>query len=127
MAILAPGSMADRARLSPAWRPPGSCCRAQNPVRNVFARNGKVFADSRDVAAFFDKRHYHVLQVIDDLTRQAPDLRLRDFTETTYTVETGIRFSESFNNLAGAKTYRCVHMTRDGFALLAFGFTVRRT
>jgi len=37
-----------------------------NPERNpiVFTKDGEVFAGSRDVAAFFDKRHHHVLDTI---------------------------------------------------------------
>jgi Rha family phage regulatory protein len=92
----------------------------------VFVKDGEVFADSRDVAAAFEKLHGHVLRDIDNLCRMAPDLRLRDFTETTYAVESKSGFAEGFNNLTGPKALRCVHMTRDGFALLAMGFNGER-
>lgn len=42
----------------------------------VSVRDGGVFANSRDVAAFFEKRHDHVLQDIDNLvsTGGSPEL-----------------------------------------------------
>lgn len=36
----------------------------------VFERDGTTYANSRDVAAFFDKRHEHVLEAIDNLLKK---------------------------------------------------------
>lgn len=89
----------------------------------VFVQNGEVFANSLDVAAFFDKHHHHVLRDLDGLCQLEPELRSREFTEASYTVgETKNGFSVRFNELAANRTYRCIHMTRDGFMLLAMGF-----
>lgn len=79
------------------------------PVVNV--RDGRVFASSRDVAAFFGKRHNDVLRDIDNLLKQEADLGLRSFAQTPYV--------ESQNG----QTYRSFSMDRDGFTLLAMGFT----
>ncbi|MGP9790705.1 phage antirepressor KilAC domain-containing protein [Roseinatronobacter sp. NSM] len=77
----------------------------------VFAREGEVFANSRDVAAFFGKEHRSVLNSIDNLIQQEPDLGLHNFMQTPY-VEP-----------SNGQTYRSFDMDRDGFTLLAMGFT----
>lgn len=77
----------------------------------VFARDGEVFANSRDVAAFFGKRHDDTLRAIRNLIEQEPDLGVRNFAETPY-VEP-----------SNGQTYRSFDMDRDGFTLLAMGFT----
>lgn len=85
----------------------------RNPV--VFAKDGEVFANSRDVAAFFDKRHHHVLDAIDGLLKQEPSLRLTSFRETVV---------DRPNPSGGTPIQsRAFEMTRDGFTLLAMGFT----
>lgn len=84
-----------------------------NPERNpvVFTREGEVFANSRDVAAFFGKEHRSVLNSIDNLVSQEADLGLHNFMQTPY-VEP-----------SNGQTYRSFDMDRDGFMLLAMGFT----
>ena len=93
-----------------------------NPTRRpiVSTRDGEAFANSRDVAAFFEKRHDHVLRDIDSLLKQAPDLALRDFTQGSLP-KSGE--SSDNNDLSGIRTYRSFEMTRDGFTILAMGFT----
>ncbi len=83
---------------------------ARNPV--VFERGGEVFANSRDVAAFFGKRHDNVLRDIDGLIAHASNLRDRQFTAVLTDHPT----------IAGRKD-RSFDMDRDGFTLLAMGFT----
>jgi Rha family phage regulatory protein len=82
---------------------------SRQPV--VFIRGGEIFASSRDVALGFDKGHRHVLEAIDNLIKQEPDLGLRNFRQTPYV--------EPQNG----QTYRSFDMDRDGFTLLAMGFT----
>lgn len=77
----------------------------------VFSRDGEVFANSRDVAAAFGKDHRNVLRDIDNLLAAEPELGLRKFEHTPYL--------EPQNG----QTYRSFDMTRDGFVLLAMGFT----
>lgn len=81
----------------------------------VFVRDGEVFATSRDVAAFFGKRHDDVLKAIRNLMEQEPGLRVRNFAETVYDRE---------NPSGGAAIpTRMFEMDRTGFTLLAMGFT----
>lgn len=78
----------------------------------AFIRDGEVFASSRDVAAYFDKEHRTVLRAIDDLIAQEPSLPLRSFVQGSYSLPA-----------TGTQEHRCFDMTRDGFTLLAMGFT----
>lgn len=74
---------------------------------------GKVVANSREVAEAFEKRHDHVLRDIDHLMAVAP--------------ECAPKFGETSDMVAmpqgGTRTSRSFDMDRDGFALLAMGFT----
>ena len=80
----------------------------------VSAKDGKVFTNSRDVAAFFEKQHGHVMRDIDNLIASAPSLGLSNFGETPY-VEPST-----------GQTYRSFDIDRDGFTLLAMGFTGKK-
>ncbi len=82
----------------------------RNPV--IVAKDGEAFTNSRDVAAFFDKDHNHVLRDIDILISAEPDLGLSRFGQTPWQ-----RIRRT------ARAYRSYAMTRDGFTLLATGFT----
>jgi Rha family phage regulatory protein len=70
-----------------------------------------VFANSRDVAAYFRKRHGDVIRAIRDLIAMKPELGLRNFAETPYV--------EPQNG----QTYPSFDMDRKGFAVLSMGFT----
>ena len=80
----------------------------RDPV--VFSRDGKPAADSRDVAAFFEKRHSHVLDAIRDLIAKSGALLEPKFRPL------------KINDLTGESTSH-YEMDRDGFMLLAMGFT----
>ncbi|CAA0096387.1 Uncharacterised protein [Starkeya nomas] len=86
---------------------------SRQPV--VTVKNGEVFTNSRDVAAFFEKRHDHVLRDIDTLIAHAPDLGDRQFVriETPHPTIPG-RMDRSFD------------LTRDGFTLLAMVDTIHQ-
>ncbi|HWL70433.1 MAG TPA: phage regulatory protein/antirepressor Ant [Geminicoccus sp.] len=77
----------------------------------VFIREGEVFANSRTVSTAFDKHHRDVLRAIDTLVQQEPSLGLRSFAQTPYLEPTT------------GQEYRSFDMNRDGFTLLAMGFT----
>lgn len=81
----------------------------RNPI--VFTKDGEVFANSRDVAAFFGKDHNHVLRDIDNLISAEPELGRSKFGQTPYI------------HPQNGQTYRSYDMDRDGFTLLAMGFT----
>ncbi|WP_286084191.1 Rha family transcriptional regulator [Agrobacterium sp. FDAARGOS_525] len=66
-----------------------------------------VVANSLDVAAYFGKRHDNVVRDIENLFEQD----VLNFEEAPYT------------NEQNGQTYRAFDMTRDGFTLLAMGFT----
>lgn len=67
-------------------------------------------ATSKDVADFFGKRHDHVVRDIDVLV----GLGVPNFGETSYV------------HPQNRQTYRQFEMTRDGFTLLAMGFTGKK-
>jgi len=74
--------------------------------------DGRPVADSRDVAAFFGKTHRSVLQTIDTAIAAEPDLALHDLMQGSYTVPE-----------TGPQRHRRFLLTRDGFSLIAMGFT----
>ncbi len=73
------------------------------------ARNGQITATSLQVAEHFKKRHGDVLRAIKNLD-VPDDYRQRNFASAKYLDEQG-------------KPRDIYHITRDGFALLAMGFT----
>ena len=87
------------------------------PSPVVFERSGEVRTTSRDVAELFGKNHRDVLRAMDSLIQDAPELAeggLRNFEQTPY-IEPST-----------GQTYRQYEMTRDGFTLLAMGFTGKK-
>ncbi|RVC47606.1 hypothetical protein EN781_00270 [Mesorhizobium sp. M4A.F.Ca.ET.090.04.2.1] len=82
------------------------------PTPVVFARNGEVYATSRDVAAYFEKNHRDVTRAIDNLLDQKPSLALRHFAQGVYHLPE-----------TGSQQHRYFDMNRQGFTLLGMGFT----
>ena len=78
----------------------------------LFNQNGRILASSRDVAEKFGKSHNHVIRDIENIISKSdcPNLDSEMFVESTYQNSRG-------------KTYKCYLMNRDGFSLLAMGFT----
>lgn len=74
-------------------------------------RDGAVYADSRNIAAVFGKRHDNVLMAIDRLECSAEFTAL-NFKASTYADSTG-------------RNVRRVEMTKDGCVFLITGFTGR--
>lgn len=88
-----------------------------SPAPVVFNRDGEVRTTSRDVADLFGKEHRNVLRDIDALIAAEPSLSqggLLSFEHTPY-VEPST-----------GQTYRQYEMSRDGFTLLAMGFTGKK-
>ncbi|MGV2980251.1 Rha family transcriptional regulator [Camelimonas sp. ID_303_24] len=81
---------------------------AASPIITIKA--DRVVANSRDVAAYFNKRHDHVLRDIDALRQRLPEFAAPNFGAGSYM---------DANN----QSRRCADMTRDGFTFLAMGFT----
>lgn len=80
--------------------------------------NGKLTTLSTDVARHFGKAHSNVLRDIDNLRTQLPEHCLLNFEQT---VET--RPSPLNGAPIESRAYR---LTRDGFTLLAMGFTGKK-
>jgi Rha family phage regulatory protein len=79
----------------------------------VLHRQGdNIMADSRDIAMHFDKRHDHVLSSIDMAISRSPILGSGTFIE-----------KRSPDPVIPEKTNRYFEMNRDGFSLIAMGFT----
>jgi Rha family phage regulatory protein len=96
--------------------PPGDLLAVIDPV--VFTKDGAVFANSRDVATYFAKRHDHVLRDIDALIAKDPSLGgLPNFGDTPCFQKS------SYIEPTTGQTYRCFDMDQMGFTLLAVGFT----
>lgn len=78
----------------------------------LFNQDGRILASSLDVAEKFSKSHNHVIRDIEDIISKSdcPNLDSEMFVESTYQNSRG-------------KTYKCYLMNRDGFSLLAMGFT----
>ena len=79
----------------------------------VRVRDGAVYASSLDVAAFFGKRHDHVVRDVRKILADQPDFSLPNFGE--------ISAPDSYGRPQPA-----FDMTRDGFTLLVMGFTGKR-
>lgn len=87
----------------------------------VFIKNDTPLTTSRTVAEQFDKQHKHVIRDIETIIeqmasgRQSPKLGSAQlFIKTTYQAE------------EGGRKYPEYLMTRDGFSLLAMGFTGKK-
>jgi Rha family phage regulatory protein len=77
--------------------------------------DGRPTTTSIDVAEFFKKRHDNVLRDIENLVSQLPEkFRLLNFEETSNII--------NMPN-GGTRTETAYRLTKDGFTLLAMGFT----
>lgn len=79
--------------------------------------DGHVTTTSLDVARHFGKRHGHVLRTIRDLAAQLPSERQPNF---------GLTSLEVIGPNGGTRSEPAYRITRDGFTLLAMGFTGAR-
>ncbi|EPH8537602.1 Rha family transcriptional regulator [Escherichia coli] len=77
----------------------------------VLGSDGRLMADSRDVAERFGKRHADVIRAIESIYKQE-SLAKRNFA-----------LCFEINELQNGKRQKFYKMTRDGFSLLAMGFT----
>ncbi len=79
----------------------------------IFEERGKFFTTSLDVAEKFGKNHRHVTEVMERLEKDVPKNR-RIFFEFIYKDSQG-REQKAYN------------LTRDGFTILAMGFTGKKS
>jgi Rha family phage regulatory protein len=71
--------------------------------------DGRLYADSREIAQHFGKEHRNVLQAIDNLVAEAPET-LRNFQHGSYRLPN-----------TGSQDHRLYLLDRDGFSLLVMG------
>lgn len=83
---------------------------ATNDQPRLFLQAGAFHCDSRDLAAHFGKQHKNVLRDIDKAMDELGDFGRLNFEPSSYLNEQG-------------KSQRCFHLTRDGFTIIAMGFT----
>lgn len=82
----------------------------------VVMTNGQATTTSREVAKVFGREHRDVLKAIDNLTKDF-DEGVRNFSQTPMFTE------ETYVHSQNHQEYRQVRMNKDGFTLLAMGFT----
>ncbi|WP_419154277.1 Rha family transcriptional regulator [Weissella viridescens] len=86
-----------------------------NELHLVENHEGEAVTDSRKVAEYFGKQHKDVLRTIDQLLEEIDSVKLRHsstmFKEVAYISEKSHR------------PFRMYEMNKDGFTLLAMGFT----
>lgn len=82
------------------------------PEIKIVIENDQPITTSRNIADVFDRNHQHVLEAIDNLTVENSTVK-NMFKEDVYTNARG-------------RNYRQVLMNRDGFTLLAMGFTGKK-
>lgn len=86
--------------------------KSQEPIVKII--NGQAVASSLDVAKFFGKRHKNVSREIDELFELEPDFCRLNFEPTIYLVP---------QPKGGTREVKAYNMSRDGFTMLAMGFT----
>jgi Rha family phage regulatory protein len=84
-----------------------------NSMNLVMIRDNRATTTSLIVAQFFEKQHKNVLQSIENLLVDLPEEGRRNFQPSSYQNEQN-------------KTQPMYQMSRDGFSLLAMGFTGKR-
>jgi len=87
------------------------------PRPHVRIHEGQAITLSTEVARVFGKRHNDVLRAIQNLLPQLPPEHLRNFAQMVIDVEIGSGATRK------SPAYK---ITRDGFTLLAIGFTGKR-
>jgi Rha family phage regulatory protein len=81
------------------------------PAASLTVHAGRASCTSLDLAANFGKAHKDVLRAIDKIRSDiGPEFDRRNFTPITYTDQQG-------------RSYRAFNLSRDGFVMVAMGFT----
>jgi len=90
---------------------------AQRAHPVVEIHDGQAITVSTEVARVFGKEHRHVLDSIRTLLKDMPAEHLPNFRQMSITVDIGN---------GATRQSPAYHLTRDGFTLLAMGFTGKR-
>ena len=90
----------------------------------VFLKNKQALTTSLKVAEYFDKEHKHVVRDIRTLIQQMASQSQSPKLVDGVTTPTAQMFVESsYQAESGGRRYPMFYMNRDGFSLLAMGFT----
>jgi len=89
--------------------------RRAHPVVQI--QDGQAITTSIEVARVFERRHDDVLRTIKNLLTDLDKEHARNFAEMSITVDIGN---------GATRESPAYHLTRDGFTLLAFGFTGKK-
>ncbi|WP_342417152.1 Rha family transcriptional regulator [Paenibacillus sp. FSL R10-2782] len=81
-----------------------------NPDCGLYERKGRAYCSSRQMAEEFERRHDHVLRMIDDLTAPTSGVSAEFIT---------LNFEASKYKDASGKQNREILMTKDGFVLVS--------
>lgn len=91
----------------------------------LVTENGKVFATSREVAKDFEKDHKEVIYAIEG--RRDSNNNIKNKGVINDLIESGISHLENYfiksTYISRGKEYKEYKITKDGFTLLAMGFT----
>lgn len=79
-------------------------------------QNGEAVVSSREIAGHFDKAHYNVLRDIENLLSEG----------VIKNEETPMFYKTEYTHPQNKQTYPMYLMNRDGFTLLAMGFTGKK-
>jgi Rha family phage regulatory protein len=86
------------------------------PIAIVITNANHAFTTSLVVAEKFEKNHFHVLRDIENIIKNCPDKRFRESN-----------FGCTMRDIPGPKNSvrqeKMYNLTRDGFTMLAMGFT----
>ena len=87
-----------------------------NPKLHII--NGHAYANSLDLAKHFQKRHDHVLRDISSILNRPNSGEIEDFNR--------VNFNAISRRDSRGRSMPVFNLTRDGFALIAMGFTGER-
>lgn len=91
----------------------------------VIMKNQQAVTSSLQVAEVFDKNHQHVLEAIDKL-RIGVVKNSTDPTDRGVKNWTDLFYEDVYTHPQNKQQYRVIYMNRDGFTLLAMGFTGKK-
>ncbi|WP_291591603.1 Rha family transcriptional regulator [Comamonas sp. UBA7528] len=97
----------------------GSSASAVSARPELSIHDGAVTTTSLQVAQFFGKRHRDVMRAIKNLVAELPESDARNFAHTCVDV----RIEGAANMQGATRQDSAFRMTREGFMLLAMGFT----
>ena len=75
--------------------------------------NGRAVISSRDIASVFEKRHDNIIRAIEQLPND-------EFYQLNFELS---KYTKDLHDGSGTHSYKEYLITRDGFSLLAMGFT----